>query len=130
LSSRSSAIFDMDEDGDLDIVTNELNDRPQVLVSNLSERKRVHFLKIKLVGTKSNRDGLGSLVKVHADGKTLTQYNDGKLGYLSQSSAPLYFGLGDAERADRIEVKWPSGKTQIVQEGITANSILTIKEAP
>jgi enediyne biosynthesis protein E4 len=130
LSSRSSAIFDIDDDGDLDIVTNEINDRPQVLVSNLSERKKVRFLKIKLVGAKSNRDGLGSLVKVQAGGKTFTQYHDGKLGYLSQSSAPLYFGLGDAERAQRIEVKWPSGKTQIVQKGMPINSILTIKETP
>jgi enediyne biosynthesis protein E4 len=129
LSSRSSAVFDMDDDGDLDIITNEMNDRPQVLASNLSERKKIHFLKIKLVGTKSNRDGLGSLVKVNAGGKTLTQYHDGKLGYLSQSSAPLYFGLGDAARTERIEVKWPSGKTQIVRDEIPVNGILTIKES-
>jgi hypothetical protein len=64
LTSRSSAIFDLDNDGDLDIVTNELNDRPQILLSNLTEKKQIHFLKINLVGTRSNRDGLGANVRL------------------------------------------------------------------
>src|SRR5205807_9043701 len=64
-SSRSSVAVDLDDDGDLDIVTNEWNDHPQVLISNLSDRKQIHYLKIKLIGTVSNRDGLGSTVKVH-----------------------------------------------------------------
>jgi hypothetical protein len=109
LSSRSSAIFDIDDDGDLDIVTNDFNDRPQILISNLTEKKVVHFLKVKLVGTKSNRDGLGATVKVYTVGHTLTQFADGKSGYLSQSSLPLYFGLGDAKNIDAVEIRWPSG---------------------
>ena len=94
LGSRSAAIFDLDNDGDLDIVTNDFNSPPQVLVSNLSERQPIHWLKVKLTGTASNRDGLGATVRVIAGGRTLTKYNDGKSGYLSQSSLPLYFGLG------------------------------------
>src|SRR5438552_434023 len=89
LSSRSSVAFDLDGDGDLDIVTNEINDRPLVLISNLSERKKIHYLKIKLVGTASNRDGLGTTVKVFAGSNVYTRYHDGKSGYLSQSSLPL-----------------------------------------
>ena len=64
LASRSAVIFDLDNDGDLDIVTNDFNSAPQVLVSNLSERQRVHWLKVKLIGTVSNRDGLGATVRV------------------------------------------------------------------
>ena len=110
LGSRSSAIFDLDNDGDLDIVTNEFNSAPQVLVSNLSERQRIHWLKVKLIGTVSNRDGLGAIVRVTSGGRILMKYNDGKSGYLSQSSLPLYFGLGDAQKVDRVEVDWPSGR--------------------
>jgi hypothetical protein len=130
LSSRSSAIFDLDDDGDLDIVTNELNDRPQVLVSNLTERKRIHFAKVRLIGARSNRDGLGASVKVRAGGKTLTQFHDGKSGYLSQSSMPLYFGLGDAEKIESITVLWPSGKKQVVEKNIATNGTTTITEEP
>jgi enediyne biosynthesis protein E4 len=128
LSSRSSAIFDLDNDGDLDIVTNEMDDRPQVLVSNLSERKKIHFLKIKLVGSASNRDGLGTTVRVFAGKQKLTQYCDGKSGHLSQSSMPLYFGLGDATSVDRIELNWPSGKKQVLDSNIPVNSTFTITE--
>jgi hypothetical protein len=115
-SSRSSAIFDVDNDGDLDIVTNELLDKPMVLVSNLSKKKNVHFVKVKLQGKRSNRDGLGATVKVTADGLIQTQYVDGKSGYLSQSSIPLYFGLGSLDRVEKIEVLWPSGTRQTVTE--------------
>jgi len=128
LSSRSSAMLDFDEDGDLDIITNEMIDRPLVLVSNLSERKPVHFLKIKLSGTTSNRDGLGATVKVHAGSKIFTRYHDGKSGYLSQSSMPLYFGLADAEKADSVEVIWPSGTKQVRTQNILVNGSVTISE--
>ncbi|MDB6041033.1 MAG: ypmQ 2 [Verrucomicrobiales bacterium] len=127
-SSRSSAVFDIDDDGDLDIVTNEWNDHPQVLISNLAEHKKIHFLKIKLVGTTSNRDGLGATVKVHCGPTTYTRYNDGKSGYLSQSSLPLYFGLGDSDKIDLIEVLWPSGKKQTLSEGVALNTVLKLTE--
>lgn len=127
-SSRASAAFDLDDDGDLDIITNEWSDRPQVLISNLAIKKKINFLKIKLVGTASNRDGLGATVQVHCGSKIFTRYHDGKSGYLSQSSMPLYFGLGEASRIDRIEVKWPSGKKQSITEGIPVNAPFTITE--
>ncbi len=108
LGTRSSAIFDLDNDGDMDIVTNDFGSAPMILVSNLSEKQPIHWLKIKLSGTASNRDGLGATVRVIAGGTTLTKFNDGKSGYLSQSSLPLYFGLGDTQKIDRVEVAWPS----------------------
>lgn len=128
VSTRSSAIFDLDEDGDLDLVTLEWNYHPQVLLSNLSAKKAIRYLKLKLVGTKSNRDGIGALVKVHAGGKTYAQYADGKSGYLAQSVMPFYFGLGESTQVEKIEVLWPSGLRQTVTQGLELNKLLTIRE--
>jgi hypothetical protein len=112
--SRSSAIFDLDRDGDLDIVTADFNSAPQVLVSDLAEQAPVRSIEVVLRGTTSNRDGLGATVVVAAGGRKQTRYVNGKSGYLSQSALPLYFGLGGAERVDHIEVRWPTGITQTV----------------
>ncbi len=128
LGTRSAAIFDLDNDGDMDIVTNEFNSAPQVLVSNLSDRHAIHWLKVKLVGTASNRDGLGATVHVTAGGRTVTRYNDGKSGYLSQSSLPLYFGLGEAQKIDRVDVDWPSGRKQTLTQNLRENGVLQITE--
>jgi hypothetical protein len=128
ISSRSSAAFDLDDDGDIDIVTNDFNDHPRVLISNLSEKKKIHFLKIKLTGTTSNRDALGAIVTVHAGGRSFMQPNDGKSGYLSQSLIPLYFGLDEAANAESIDILWPSGKKQTVTENIPANGLIKVSE--
>ena len=128
LSSRSAAIFDVDDDGDLDIITHEFNHFPQFFISDLSEKKKVSFLKVRLRGTKSNRDGLGAVVTVHAGKLKHAQRHDGKSGYLSQSSLPLYFGLGEAESVDRIDVTWPSGNKQTIKGPIAANAVVEIEE--
>jgi enediyne biosynthesis protein E4 len=128
LGSRSSVIFDLDQDGDLDIVTNDFNSQPQILVSNLAQRQSIHWLQIALVGSASNRNGLGAAVHVVSGSRVLSQWNDGKSGYLSQSVLPLYFGLGDATSVDRVEVDWPSGRKQVVNEAIRVNSTLRITE--
>ncbi len=130
VSTRSSVIFDLDDDGDLDLVTLEWNYHPQVLLSNLSAKQPISFLKLKLVGTQTNRDGLGAFVKVHAGGKTFTQYADGKSGYLAQSVMPFYFGLGEASEVEKVEVRWPTGRTQTVTQGLGRNQLLTIRETP
>ncbi|MBC8001335.1 MAG: CRTAC1 family protein [Opitutaceae bacterium] len=128
LASRSSAIFDLDDDGDLDIVVADFNGPPMIQINNLTSKKAVHFAKIKLVGATSNRDGLGAVVKVKAGGRTFTQVNDGKSGYLSQSVMPLYFGLGDATQVESVEVTWPSGTKQSVTTGLGTNRQIEIKE--
>jgi hypothetical protein len=128
LGSRSSVAFDLDQDGDLDIVTADFNSPPQVLVSNLAEAGGLHWLKVALTGVVSNRDGLGAVVRVSAGGRVLTQWHDGKSGYLSQSALPLYFGLGDAARIDRVEVDWPSGRRQVVTAGLQDRSTLRLTE--
>ena len=126
--SRSAVIFDVDRDGDLDVVTNEFNAPPMVLISNLTEKTRVRYVEVKLTGAKSNRDGLGAVVKVTAGGSTYTKVLDGNSGYLSHSVHPLYFGLGAAESIDGIEVLWPSGQKQSVAAPIKINGVVEVKE--
>ena len=128
LGSRASVLFDLDGDGDLDILTNEFNSPPQVLISNLSDKRDVNYLALKLIGTRSNRDGLGAVVQVQAGGRTFTKRHDGQSGYLSQSSAPLYFGLGEAGTVDSISIRWPSGTTQVVKGPLKASRRIDVRE--
>jgi hypothetical protein len=129
LGTRSALAVDLDGDGDIDIVTNEFNGKPQILVSNLSERRAIQFLKIVLRGTRSNRDALGAAVTVITpNGRRILRVNDGKSGYLSQSDLPLYFGLGESDHADSIEVLWPSGQRQTVAGPIKAGQSIEIVE--
>jgi hypothetical protein len=128
LSSRSSVMFDLDNDGDLDIVTNDFNSEPMVLISDLAQVKQIHWLKVVLNGIQSNRNGLGATVRVKAGNRTFTKYNDGKSGYLAQSVLPLYFGLRDATKIDRIEIDWPSGRKQVVTKDLRINQTLKVTE--
>jgi hypothetical protein len=128
LGTRSSVALDIEGDGDVDIVTNEFNARPQVLVSNLAERQRINFLKIRLRGTRSNRDGLGAQVTVVLSGRKMLKVADGKSGYLAQSRLPLYFGLGASTQAEAIEIRWPSGRRQIVAGPIKAGQTIEVVE--
>jgi hypothetical protein len=127
--TRSALIIDVDNDGDLDIVTNEFNAAPMVLISDLSAKRKINWLKIRLHGTKSNREGLGARVTVVLpDGRRILKGMDGKSGYLSQSDYPLYFGLGDASSAAAIEVVWPTGKKQTITGPIASGTVKEIVE--
>ena len=126
--SRAAVLFDLDNDGDLDLVTSDFNSAPQILVSNLAQVRSIHWLKVQLIGAASNRDGLGALVKVETAHGTYTKQYDGKSGYLSQSSLPLYFGLGDDTAVTRVEVRWPSGRNQVITQEIKVNDTLRIRE--
>ncbi len=129
LGSRSSVIFDIDDDGDLDIVTNEFNAEPMVLVSNLAEKNQnMRFLKIKLIGKASNRDGLGARVNVRAAGKSYAKVYDGLSGYLGHSLYPLYFGLGETAEVESIEVVWPDGVKQVVEGPLETNRLIEIAQ--
>src|SRR5438093_8614203 len=129
LGTRAGIATDLDGDGDLDIVTNEFNGRPQVLVSDLAQRHPIRFLKVRLRGTRSNREGLGAQVTVLLpDGRRLLKVLDGKSGYLSQSDLPLYFGLADADRAAVIEVRWPSDRRQSVVGPLEAGQTIEVIE--
>jgi hypothetical protein len=126
--SRAGVLFDLDNDGDLDLVTSDFNSAPQILVSNLAQVRSIHWLKIQLIGAASNRDGLGALVKVETAHGTYTKQHDGKSGYLSQSSLPMYFGLAEDAVVTRVTIRWPSGRSQVITQGIKVNDTLRISE--
>ncbi len=128
IGSRSSVLFDLDDDGDIDIVTLDFGSEPMVLISDLTENRDVRFVKVALTGTESNRSGVGARVTVWAGGQTYTRVNDGKTGYLAQSDLPLYFGLDTADTVDSIEVVWPSGRTQVLEGPIEVNRLIEITE--
>jgi hypothetical protein len=96
------------------------------LVRNVSTNTG-HWIAIKLVGTKSNRDGIGARVEVFAGGKRHTAERVAGSGYLSQDDSRLHFGLGAAATVDKLIVHWPSGREQTL-ENVTADRVLTVEE--
>jgi len=129
LGTRAAVALDLDNDGDLDLVTNEFNGPPQILVSDLAQKHQVEFLKVRLRGTRSNRDGLSARVTVVLpDGRRILKTVDGKSGYLSQSDLPLYFGLAESDRAASLEIRWPSGGRQTVPGPIRAGQTIEVTE--
>jgi hypothetical protein len=123
-SSRGSAIGDLDNDGGLEIVINNMNDTPSLL-KNYGARQ--NWILIKTVGRKSNRDGVGARVTVVAAGlKQMDEVRSGG-GYISQNDMRLHFGVGAATKVDRVEIQWPSGRKEAF-ENLKANQIVTLEE--
>ncbi len=128
LVGRGSAFADIDADGDLDAVLTQAGG-PPVLLRNDQNLKR-HWLRLKLVGRKSNRDGIGAWVKVNAGGRILARQVMPTRSYLAQSELPVTIGLGAADRVDEVQILWPGGAPQkIAPEQIRIDG-LTILEQP
>lgn len=108
---RGLAFGDFDRDGDLDILMTT-NNGPAYLYRN-DQTTRNRSIRIRLVGTKSNRDGIGSSVTIYgAGGGTQSRLVKGGSSYLSQSELPLTFGIGKHEKVDRLVIQWPTGRTE------------------
>ena len=122
---RGACLGDYDNDGDFDIYIVNLNNTGKFLRNNKGNEN--NWLQLKLVGQTSNRDGIGARVRVTAGGKTQTSQKRSTTGYLSQNDPRMHFGLAKNEFADKIEIKWPSGKSQVL-EHINANQVITVKE--
>jgi len=105
-SSRCAAVADFDGDGRLEIVTNNFNDQPYYFRNNLPPKNWIAF---RLRGTKSNRDAIGAVVKLHMGKEVMMRQLCPAGGYLSQSSKTLHFGLGERSKIDKVEIKWPRG---------------------
>lgn len=123
--SRGSAVGDYDEDGDLDILVLNLNDRPELLRNDGGNAK--NWLMIGLTGTAGNRDAIGTKVRVFAGDKVQTKWRVSSSGYLSQSDPRLHFGLADVSVVDKIEITWPGGKVQVLND-VNANQVLRLTE--
>ena len=125
---RGMAYADIDNDGDLDLVITANNGTARLLRNNNGNQNDV--LRMKLIGTKSNRDAIGAKVRLSADGgPSMVRMVKSGSSYLSQSELPLSFGLGKAATAKNIhlQIAWPSGLKEKI-DGVNPNQFLTIKE--
>lgn len=111
---RGSATLDFDGDGDLDLVVVVAGGKAR-LFRNRGVPGR-HWIGVSLAGVRSNRNGFGAKVILTAAGKIQTQQAKSASGYASQSESTLHFGLGEAARVDRLEVRWPSGEVDVISE--------------
>ncbi len=122
---RGAAVGDYDNDGDMDILILNLNG-PAILLRN-DGGNRNHWLTIRTVGTKRNRCGIGARIRLTAGGLVQIAEVKSGSGYLSTSDMRVHFGLGDQAEASRIEIRWPSGRVQVLT-GAKADQILTVTE--
>lgn len=136
--TRGMATADFDNDGDLDIVTNNNPGdsgraemaRATLLRNNVGERR--NWLTVELEGTESNRDGVGALVTIEMGKEKQVRQVSAGSGFASQTSARLYFGLDDKTQVDAVVVRWPRGRVErferVGERPIEARQLLRIKE--
>ena len=126
LVGRGASFGDFDNDGDLDVYIVNLNDKGALLRNNKGNEN--NWIALQLIGEQSNRDGIGARVTIVSGGvKQYTQKRSAS-GYLSQNDPRLYFGLGSSKIVESIEVIWPSGKIQKL-ENVKSGQLITIKES-
>jgi hypothetical protein len=123
---RGAAVGDLNHDGKLDIVVTALSAPAEIWMNDSPNSN--HWLELKLEGTKSNRDAIGALLRLVAGGQTQFNHVTTACGYASSSAGPVHFGLGSAKMVDEIEIRWPSGITQVLKN-VPADQILRVREA-
>ncbi|HXZ81795.1 MAG TPA: CRTAC1 family protein [Terriglobales bacterium] len=124
-ASRGAAFGDLNNDGKIDVVVENIDGAPMILRNDSGNGN--HWITLQLVGTRSNRLAIGARVKAIAG--SLVQIDEVHSGgsYLSQSDMRIHFGLGDAAKVDRVEIRWPSGQTETLQN-LAGDRFYVIKE--
>ncbi len=123
--ARGACFADYDNDGKVDAFVVNLG-APAELLHNVTPNSG-HWIALKLKGTKSNRDGIGAVVEVEAGGHVQTAQRVAGSGYLSQDDDRLHFGLGSISKIDKLIVRWPSGRIQVL-ENVAPDRVLTVEE--
>ncbi|MBZ5858945.1 VCBS repeat-containing protein [Flavihumibacter profundi] len=127
-SNSNGAIYaDLDNDGDLDLVVNNINQQAFVYKNESQNLAGNHYLQLHLKGAAGNTQGLGAMVKIYCNGLRQTLEQNPARGYLSNVSYALHFGLGNANKADSLFITWNSGKSQKLID-VKANQVLNLDE--
>ena len=124
-SSRGCAFGDFDNDGDMDVLVMNMNEPPSLIRADISTAN--HWLKVKLTGVDSNRTAIGARVDVRSGDRTQSQEVQSQTSYYSVNDFRLHFGLGAALEADRLTVRWPSGKRETLRS-VPADRVVYIEE--
>src|SRR5579864_8106660 len=124
-SSRGLAVGDLWNDGKISIVISNMNDRPSLLINQIHNAH--HWIAIRTVGTKSNRDGIGAGIRVKTTERILVDEVRSGSSYVSNSDMRVHFGLGSAAKIEWVEISWPSGLTERFAN-LAVNQIHTLKE--
>jgi enediyne biosynthesis protein E4 len=122
---RGIATADYDNDGDIDIVTNNRGDFPSLLRNDGGNAN--HWLTILLIGIKSNRDGIGASLKLMSEGVSQYEQAKGGMGYMSASDPRIHFGLGKRTKIQSLQITWPSGQVDKL-ENLPVDQIIAVKE--
>ena len=125
IAGRGLATADYDNDGDIDIVTNNRGDYPSLLRNDGGNAN--HWLTIQLIGTKSNRDGVGASLKLISEGFAHVEQAKGGTSYMSASDGRIHFGLGKRTKIDSLEITWPSGHVDRLTN-VSIDQIIAVKE--
>lgn len=125
--SNGTIFADLDNDGDLDLVMNNIND-PAFVYENTSEKLQHRYLRLQLQGPEQNRAGLGSKVTIWYEDRQQYHYHTTYRGYKSTLESAIHFGLGAYSRVDSLLIEWPDGKKQVMRD-ITADQALSLRYA-